>query len=202
VTFNQTGIFTYHGEPHPWITGKITVSIREQENLPKENQDLAPIVKKAMNLGISNVYELATSEDLSYDEKLEYIKAKYEENGSVKTPSLNLSIRDLNHSFDSGEPITFKLIETGYANPCTSPKLEVYLVKGERGQYNFDEDLPLYENQLVYSCPGYDGLFPVLNYWSEKDFLDFPTCIQEGVHIIVGDSGTERHTLEEYYCNP
>lgn len=25
VTFNQTGIFEYHGEPHPWMTGKIIV---------------------------------------------------------------------------------------------------------------------------------------------------------------------------------
>jgi plastocyanin len=202
VTFNQTGIFTYHGEPGPWITGKIIVSFREQENLPKEDQGLAPIVKKAMNLGISNVYEVVTSDELSNNEKLEYIKAKYEEDGPVKTPSLNLSIRDLKDSFDFGEPITFKLIETGYAPLCTSPTLEVYLVKGERGQYDFSQDQPIYEKKLVYSCPGYDDFFPILNYWSEKDFLDFPNCMQEGVHIVVGDSGTELLPLEEYYCNP
>ena len=25
VTFNQTGVYDYHGEPHPWITGKVIV---------------------------------------------------------------------------------------------------------------------------------------------------------------------------------
>lgn len=25
VIFNQTGVFEYHGEPHPWITGKVIV---------------------------------------------------------------------------------------------------------------------------------------------------------------------------------
>jgi plastocyanin len=25
IIFNQTGIFEYHGEPHPWISGKVIV---------------------------------------------------------------------------------------------------------------------------------------------------------------------------------
>lgn len=25
VTFNNTGIYEYHGQPHPWMTGKVIV---------------------------------------------------------------------------------------------------------------------------------------------------------------------------------
>lgn len=167
----------------------------------QEDQKLDPAIQKAKELGISNIMNAVDSKDLSYGEKLEYIKIRYEENGPVTQPSLNLRIQNLAPELEYGEQITFTLIENGYANPCTSPKLEIYLIEGHRGLYSFEEKKPIYERQLVYSCPKFEEFFPILNYWSEKDFSDFPSCIHEGVHVIVGDSGTERHSLAEYYCN-
>jgi hypothetical protein len=32
LTFNEPGVFPYHGEPHPWITGKVIVLENENEN--------------------------------------------------------------------------------------------------------------------------------------------------------------------------
>lgn len=160
-----------------------------------------PLMQKAQSLGIDNVMEAIDSEGFSYDEKKEYIKIRYEEDGPVTIPSLNLRIKDMPRQLEDGEKPTFRLIESGYANPCTSPKLQVYLIKGDRDLYSFNNDEPIFESQIVYSCPEFEKYYPVLNYWSEKDFPLFPACKYEGEHVIVGDSGTERGALDEYYCN-
>ena len=157
------------------------------------------IITKANQLGIDNIMEAIDSEDLSYDEKKEYIKLKQESNNIT---TLNLRMKNFPRELQDGERPTFTLIEAGYANTCTSPKLEVYLIKGERGLYNPDEGEPIYEEQVVmHPCPKFEQYFPVLSYWTEEDFPSFPACRYKGVHIIVGDSGTERHALEEYFCN-
>jgi len=160
-----------------------------------------PIIEKAKQLGIDNIMEAIDSDDLSYDEKKEYIKLNYEQ-GSNNITTLNLRMKDFPRELKDGEQPTFTLIESGYANTCTAPKLEVYLIKEERGLYNYDEDEPIYEEQvIIHPCPKFEQYFPVLNYRTEKDFPSFPACSYKGTHIIVGDSGTERHTLEEYFCN-
>jgi hypothetical protein len=178
----------------------IGASGEEITNYEKVESEL--IETKTKRLGIDNIMEATDSEELSYDEKLEFIKYNYEQDGPVTTPSLNLRIKDLPSEFEYGEQPTFTLIETGYAHPCTSPKLEVFLAKGDRSLYNISEDIPIYEEQLVYPCPWFEGYSPILSYRTEKDYPNFPSCMYEGTHIIVGDSGTERHALGEYYCKP
>lgn len=157
------------------------------------------ILKKARDLGIDNIMGAVDSEDLSFDEKKEYIQFRYEEDGPVSTPSLNIRIKDFTRYLEYGERPTFTVIETGYANPCTSPKLEVYLLKQEIGNDHTHDDL-IYGDQIVRSCPFFDSFYPILNFWDESDFTPFPICEKEGRYLVVGDSGYERIPLEEYYC--
>ena len=167
----------------------------------EEPESQSTIQFKAKQLGIDNIMEATDAKELSYDEKLEYIKFQYGEDGPSTTPSLNLRIKDLTRNLEYGQLPTFTLIETGYANPCTAPKLEVYFIKEEIG-YDLENDELIFEDTIVYSCPYFDKFYPVLNFWSEKDFPSFPACVNEGRYLIVGDSGTERVALDEYYCNP
>ncbi|MFB5647154.1 MAG: hypothetical protein ACE5RO_03300 [Candidatus Nitrosomaritimum yanchengensis] len=154
---------------------------------------------KKTGLGINNVMEAVDSEELSFDEKREYIQIRYEEDGPVTTPSLNIRIKDFTRYLEYGERPTFTVIETGYANPCTAPKLEVYLLKQEIGNDHTRDDL-IYEDQIIRSCPFFDSFYPILNFWDESDFRPFPICEKEGRYLVVGDSGYERIPLEEYYC--
>jgi len=153
---------------------------------------------KTKQLGINNIMKAIDSEDLSYEEKLEYIKFRYEQD---PLPSLNLRIKDLTRELEDGEQPTFTLIESGYAYPCTSPKLEVYLITGKRGLFNFGENEPIYEHQIIFPCPYFEKYSPILKYWTEQDFPLFPTCTTEGTYVIVGDDGTYRYALDEFYCN-
>ena len=165
----------------------------DRENPEKE------IMKKARDLGINNIMKAVDSEDLSYDEKKEYIKIRYEESPN-KIPALNIRIKDFDRNLEFGERPTFTVIETGYASTCTSPKLEVYYLKSETG-YDLKTDEPIYENQIVYTC--YDpasSYFPILKFWNDADFKPFPACDKAGRYLVVGDSGYERMALEEYYC--
>lgn len=157
------------------------------------------VMKKTKVLGIDNIMEAVDSEKLIYDEKLEYIKIRYEESPN-NIPSMNIRIKDLTRNLEHGERPTFTLIETGYAIPCTHPNLEVYLLKQESGNDHTLDDL-VYEDKIVYPCPFYDSFYPVLKFWDETDFKPFPKCEKEGRYLIVGDSGYEYMALEEYYCN-
>ncbi|AJW70286.1 cupredoxin domain-containing protein [Nitrosopumilus adriaticus] len=157
------------------------------------------IMKKARDLGINNIMDAVDSEELSFDEKKEYIQIRYEEDGPVTTPSLNIRIKDFTRNLDYGERPTFTVIETGYAIPCTHPTLEVYYLKQETGNEHTLDDL-VYEDRIMYSCPFFDSFYPVLKFWDETDFEPFPVCEKEGRYLVVGDSGYERMPLEEYYC--
>ena len=159
------------------------------------------ISSKAKQLQIDNIMVAVDSEELSYDEKREYIKYNYEKDGPVTTPSVNLRIKNLTKILEYGQQPKFTLIETGYANPCTSPKLEVYFIKEEIG-HDLKNDELIFEHRIGIKCPYNYEFLPVLNFWSEQDFHSFPVCINEGRYLIVGDSGTERMALDEYYCNP
>ncbi|AJW70341.1 hypothetical protein [Nitrosopumilus adriaticus] len=156
------------------------------------------IMKKAEELGITNIMKAVDSKELSYDEKKDYIKIRYEESPG-QIPSLNIRIKDFTRNLEYGERPTFTVIETGYANPCTHPKLEVYHLKQEIGNDHTSNDL-VYEDRIVYSCPFFDSFYPVLKFWDETDFDPFPVCEKEGRYLVVGDSGYERMPLEEYYC--
>ncbi|MGY5148378.1 MAG: hypothetical protein ACW9W4_10310 [Candidatus Nitrosopumilus sp. bin_7KS] len=157
------------------------------------------IIKKAKELGINNIMQAVDSEELSYDEKKEYIKIRYEES-SNKIPSLNIRIKDFDRHLEFGERPTFTVIETGYASTCTSPKLEVYYLKNETG-YDLKTDELIYENKIVYPCPEpTSSYFPILKFWDDADFEPFPACDKTGRYLVVGDSGYERMSLEEYYC--
>ena len=180
---------------------EIQEGIRTSGVVPFEPESQSTIQFKAKQLGIDNIMEATDSEELSYDEKREYIKFQYGEDGPAITPSLNLRIKDLTRNLEYGQLPTFTLIEAGYANQCTAPKLEVYFIKEEIG-HDLENDELIFEHRLVYSCPKFDKFSPVLNYWSEQDFPLFPACVNEGRYLIVGDSGTERVALDEYYCNP
>ena len=157
------------------------------------------IMKKARDLGINNIMKAVDSEELSFDEKKEYIQIKYEEDGPVTTPSLNIRIKDFTRNLEYGERPTFTVIETGYAIPCTHPTLEVYYLKQETGNEHTPDDL-VYRDRIMYSCPFFDSFYPVLKVWDETDFEPFPVCEREGRYLVVGDSGYERMPLEEYYC--
>lgn len=157
------------------------------------------IMKKAQSLGIDNIMEAVDSKELRFEEKRQYIKIRYEESPNL-IPSLNIRIKDFSRNLEYGEAPTFTVIETGYAYACTSPKLEVYLLKQEIGNDHTSDDL-IYEYQIVYPCPEPDSYSPILKFWDEKDFRLFPICEKEGRYLIVGDSGFERGALEEYYCN-
>ena len=157
------------------------------------------IMKKTRDLGINNIMNAVDSTDLTYEEKREYIKIRYEESEN-HIPSLNIRIKDFTRNLEYGERPTFTVIETGYANPCTQPKLEVYSLKQEIGNDHTSDDL-IYEDHIVYSCPYSDSYFPILRFWDETDFEPFPVCEIEGRYLVVGDSGYEKISLEEYYCN-
>ncbi len=163
-----------------------------------EDFELPDIMKKAYDLGINNIMNAVDSEELSRDEKKQYIKFRYEESGD-NIPSLNIRIRDFPRNLEYGESPTFTVIETGYANVCTSPILEVYLLKHEVGNDHTSDDL-IYKHQIVYSCPPFDKFHPILKFWDESDFPSFPVCEKEGRYLIIGDSGYERHALDDYYC--
>jgi len=164
-----------------------------------EDFELPDIMKKARDLGIDNVMNAVDSEELSFDEKREYIKFTYEESPDI-IPSLNIRIRDFTRNLEYGEQPTFTVIETGYAYACTSPKLEVYHLKGETG-HDLKNDELIYEEQITHPCPEPDDYSPILKFWDEGDFRSFPACEKEGRYLVVGDSGYERTALEEYYCN-
>lgn len=155
-------------------------------------------MEKIRSLGISNIMDAVDSEELSFEEKREYIKIRYEESKNI--PSLNIRIRDFTRNLEYGEHPTFTVIETGYAYPCTSPKLEVYHLTGETG-YDLKNDELIYEEQITHPCPEPDGYSPILKFWDEQDFRSFPACEKEGRYLVVGDSGYERIALEEYFCN-
>ncbi|MFQ5440147.1 MAG: hypothetical protein ACE5DL_01650 [Nitrosopumilaceae archaeon] len=115
---------------------------------------------------------------------------------------INIKLEDLTRNVELGSLPTFKVVESGWGNGCTSPILEVYYMKQKIGNDHTSDDL-IYEHQIVYSCPEYDPVFPpnpVQRIWNESDFSGFPICEQQGRYLIVGDSGYERHALEEYYC--
>ena len=171
-------------------------AILEKRNLLKPEPE---ILKKARDLGIDNTMEAVDSEELSLDEKRQYVKARYEEDGPVSTPSLNIRIKDFSRYLEYGQRPTFSVIEVGYANPCTSPKLEVYSLKQKIGNDHTPDDL-IYEDKIIRSCPFFDSFYPILNFWDESDFEPFPICEKEGRYLVVGDSGYERIPLEEYYC--
>jgi len=156
------------------------------------------IMKKAEELGITNIMKAVDSQELSYDEKKDYIKIRYEESPN-KIPSLNIRIKDFTRNLEYGERPTFTVIETGYAIPCTHPTLEVYYLKQETGNEYTPDDL-VYKDRIMYSCPFFDSFYPVLKFWDETDFEPFPVCEREGRYLVVGDSGYERMPLEEYYC--
>ena len=84
------------------------------------------IMKKTRDLGINNIMQAVDSIDLTYEEKREYIKIRYKESEN-NTPSLNIRIKDFTRNLEFGERPTFIVIETGYGNLCTHPKLEVQL---------------------------------------------------------------------------
>ena len=115
---------------------------------------------------------------------------------------INIKIEDLTRYVDIGSSPTFKVVESGWGNGCTSPTLEVYHMKQEIGNDYTSDDL-IYKHRIVYSCPYYEPVYPprdVLRVWDESDFTDFPTCEKEGRYLIVGDSGYERLPLDYYYC--
>ena len=194
---STTETFIFCEEGYAEFRGECTPIIESTES---ELEPQSAIQTKAKQLVIDNIMEAIDSEELSYDEKKEYIKFRYEQDPYI-IPSLALRIKDFPRELEEGERPTFTLIEAGYANPCTAPQLEVYLIKGERGLDSFSEDEPIFEGRIVYSCPEFEKFYPILNYWDEQDFPLFPACRYEGIHVIVGDSGMERGALEEYYCN-
>lgn len=164
----------------------------------KTDSDTQSIIQKAKVLGISNVMDAIDSSDLSAEEKEQFVDAKYRI-GHDGRSTLNLRIKDLPSTIGFGERPTFNLIETGYANPCTSPKLEVYYLKQEIGNDHTDDDL-VYEDQLVYRCISVKELKTVLNIWDDSRFKPMPVCEEEGRFLIVGDSGYERIVLDSYIC--
>jgi len=157
------------------------------------------IMKKTRDLGINNIMNAVDSTDLTYEEKREYIKIRYEESEN-HIPSLNIRIKDFTRNLEYGERPTFTVIETGYANSCTYSKLEVYSLKQKIGNDHTSDDL-IYEDSIVYGCPFSNSYFPILRFWDETDFEPFPVCETEGRYLVVGDSGYEGIALEEYHCN-
>jgi hypothetical protein len=186
--WNCLEIWENQSEQHPNVPPPINPTLESQS-----------LMQKAQSLGIDNVMEAVDSEELSFDEKREYIKIRYEESPK-NIPSLNIRIKDFTRNLEFGERPTFTVIETGYAIPCTHPKLEVYLLKQEIGNEYTPDDL-IYEDQIMYSCPYFDSFSPVLRFWDETDFEPFPACEKEGRYLVIGDSGYERMPLEQYYCN-
>ncbi len=115
---------------------------------------------------------------------------------------INIQMENLTRYVELGSSPTFRIIESGWGNGCTSPTLEVYHMKQE-----FDTDPPvddlIYKHRIVYSCPYYEPIYPpqdVLRIWDESDFPNFPICEEEGKYLIIGDSGYERLALYYYYC--
>ena len=115
---------------------------------------------------------------------------------------INIRMENLTRYVELDSSPTFKVIESGWGNPCTHPTLEVYHMKQEIGNDYTVDDL-MYKHRIVYSCPWYEAIYPppeVLRIWDESDFTDFPICETQGRFLIIGDSGHERIALEEYYC--
>jgi len=115
---------------------------------------------------------------------------------------INIRMENLTRYVELGSSPTFRVVESGWGNGCTSPTLEVYHMKQEIGNDHTIDDL-IYKHRIVYPCPYYEPIYPppdVLRIWDESDFPGFPICEQQGRYLIVGDSGYERHALEEYYC--
>lgn len=115
---------------------------------------------------------------------------------------INIRIENLTRNVELGSSPTFRVVESGWGNGCTSPTLEVYHMIQEIGN-NYTFDNRIYKHHIVYSCPYYEPTYPprdVLRIWDESDFTNFPICEEQGRYLIVGDSGYERLPLDYYYC--
>jgi hypothetical protein len=141
----------------------------------------------------------------SQNEDYEFIIGK--DKPASKTESkyeswINIRLEELTRTVELGSSPTFRVVESGWGNGCTSPILEVYHMKQETGNEHTIDDL-VYKHQIVYSCPEDDPVFPpepVQRIWDESDFAEFPTCEKQGRFLIIGDSGYERLALDDYYC--
>ncbi len=142
---------------------------------------------------------LINSDNLNDEERLEYIELL---NELQNFSNLELFVK-IKNEFVQGETISFTLIESGYSNPCTSPKISIYQVKGHPQVYALSQDIPLYEYQHPYSCDEFEGVefSSILNYYTDDDFPNLPRCIDLGEHWIVGPiNSTHVKILANYSC--
>jgi hypothetical protein len=159
------------------------------------------IESKFDKLGIKNIIQAIDSDELSYDEKLEYIKLHYEKN-PAQIPNVELLITEMKEEYDVGEQVAFTLIEYGYAEPCSSPKLSVYRIEGFSFTYQFSEHMPIIEKQIVQSCSNSSNYVPILNYYVQKDFENFLTCEERDFFILVGENMYfSPKVLTKYVCD-
>lgn len=67
IMFNQTGIFEYHGEPHPWKKGMVIV-LEDDSSSEKYSLDVAKIEDRYIHLNPVDMCATISLERLSFDE--------------------------------------------------------------------------------------------------------------------------------------
>lgn len=67
---------------------------------------------------------------------------------------MDVKIVGIKDTYTIGEPLEFKVVEAGYSNPCTHPRITI----SQEG-----EELPHWKYWFVHSCPFFGDNYPVLN---------------------------------------
>ncbi|MCV0391965.1 MAG: hypothetical protein K5790_01585 [Nitrosopumilus sp.] len=147
--------------------------------------------ESAKEIAIENIKESILT-DTSYEQWRQTIQKEVDEKNLGYFSQM--MITDLKDELEQDEIPSFSLITFGYRDWCIMPSILVY---------HQDHEEPIYEHQIVHTCPAPDGNpNPYISIRDESDFGTFPLCQFEGQYTIWGKSfefGPK--AIGSFYCN-